>query len=216
MGLEQQSQTPLRSTLLDAVNVCLSAIGEAPVNSVDNPEIEDAKVALQIVLEAHREGQIKGWSWNRDTRTFQVDNTGGITVPENVIRLTPDRYEWGRRYQLRGVRVFDTEKNGYSLAPEISQLTGEVVELLPWDQCPEAYNRWATIRGARMFGGRILGSPDAVRFAALDEQSAMLELTTMEADHDRPNILTGRMSPFRTYDPARGIARRRLSGGWPL
>lgn len=220
MGLEQQAITPGRSTLLDAVNVCLSAIGEAPVNTVDNPEVVDAKIALDTVLEIHREGQLKGWSFNRDYgRAYLVDvTTGGITVPANIVRWTPDRYEWGRRFQLRGTRVWDTEKATYTLTPEIQSLTADTVSVLPWDEVPEAYNRWATIRGARVFAGRVLGSTDAVRFSGLDEQAAMVELTTLEGEHDRPNILTGGpgLRPFPTYSAGRGILSRRNSGGGRL
>jgi hypothetical protein len=217
MGLEQQAATPGRSTLLDAVNTCLACIGEAPVNTVDDPEIVDAKVALSAVLEKHREGQLKGWSFNQEeARTFLADvTTGGITVPANIVRWTPDRYQWGRRFQLRGTRVWDTQNSTYTLRPEIESLEADTVSLLPWDEAPEAYNRWATICGARVFAGRILGSADAVRFAGLDEAAAMRELLDLEAMHDRPNILTGGpgMSPFPTYSAGRGVLARRVSGG---
>lgn len=215
MGIEQQAETPGRSTLLDAVNVCMSCIGEAPVNTVDDPEVQDAKIALATVLEIHREGQIKGWSFNRDVgRAFQADiSTGGITVPANIAQWTPDRYQWGRRFQLRGLRVWDRENSTYTLTG-ISELVADTVSILPWDEVPEAYNRWATIRAARVFAGRVLGSTDAVRFSSLDEQAAMVELVTMEGEHDRPNILTGGpgMSPFPTHSPGLGLLRRGAGG----
>ena len=217
MGFEQQAATPRRSTLLDAVNTCLSAIGEAPVNTIDDPEVIDAKQALAVVLEIHHSGQFKGWSFNRENaRTFLVDTTtGGITLPENIVRWTPDRYQWAHRFQLRGVRVWDTQNTTYTLAPEIESLTADTVSLLPWDEVPEAYNRWATIRGARVFAGRVLGSVDAVRFAGLDEATALNELQILEGEHNRPNILTGGpgMAPFPTYSAGRGVLARRVSGG---
>lgn len=214
MGLEQQALTPLRTTLLDAVNTALAAIGEAPVNSIDEPEVVDAKLANDAILEVHKEGQIKGWSWNTDeARVFQVDTTTkGITLPGNIIRWTPDRYEWGRRFQLRGTRVWDRENSTYSIT-DVTSLTADTVTILAWDDCPEAYNRWAAIRGARVFAGRSLGSVEAVRFAGMDENAAMVELMTMEGEHDRPNILTGGpgLRPFDTYSAGRGLlARRRV------
>ena len=214
MASGPQSVTPGRTTLLDAVNTCLGVIGEAPVNTLDQPEIIDAKLALDTLLEVHKDGQTKGWSFNRDeARTFLVDvTTGGITVPDNVIRWTPDNYQWAGRFQLRGTKVWDKQNATYTLLPEITQLVADTTSLLAWDDVPEAYNRWAAIRGARVYAGRALGSTDAVRFSGLDEQAAWVELLTLEAQNDRPNILTSGygLAPFPTYSAGLGIARRRL------
>jgi hypothetical protein len=208
-----QAKTPSRTTLLEAVNVCLGVIGEAPVESLDEPEIIDAKLALETLLEVHKDGQTKGWSFNRDeSRAFLVDATGGITLPDNVIRWTPDIYQWGHRFQLRGSRVWDKETGSYTLPAGINQVVADTTSLLAWDDVPEAYNRWATVRGARVYAGRALGSADAIRFSGLDEQAALVELETLEAQNDRPNILTGGygLAPFPTYSPGLGIARRRM------
>jgi hypothetical protein len=37
MGLANQGVTPGRTTLLEAVNICLQNIGEQPVNSLEDP-----------------------------------------------------------------------------------------------------------------------------------------------------------------------------------
>ena len=66
MGSSQQSVTPGRTTLLDATNVLLRNIGEMPVDSLENQQIQDARIAEQTLLEFHKEGQIRGWSWNRE------------------------------------------------------------------------------------------------------------------------------------------------------
>ena len=64
MGLQNQSITPGRTTLLEAVNTCLQSIGEMPVDQLNHQQIQDARIAEQVVLELHREGQLRGWSWN--------------------------------------------------------------------------------------------------------------------------------------------------------
>ena len=67
MGLVQQRMTPGRTTLLGAVNVLLTNIGEQPVDNLDNEQIQDARVAQQTLLEFHKDGQTRGWSWNTET-----------------------------------------------------------------------------------------------------------------------------------------------------
>ena len=45
MGLAAQTKAQGRTTLLDAVNVCLENIGEQPVDNLDNEQIQDARIA---------------------------------------------------------------------------------------------------------------------------------------------------------------------------
>ena len=66
MGLANQGMTPGRTTLLEAVNTLLENIGEMPVDQLDNQQVHDARVAERTILEFHREGQLRGWSWNSE------------------------------------------------------------------------------------------------------------------------------------------------------
>lgn len=66
MGFANQSKTPTKTTLLEAVNICLQNIGEQPVNTLENQQLVEAMMAESTILEFHKEGQIRGWSWNQD------------------------------------------------------------------------------------------------------------------------------------------------------
>jgi len=68
MGIKNQSVTQGRTTLLDAVNVLLANIGEQPINSLETEQIDESKQAERTILEFHKEGQTKGWSWNTSYR----------------------------------------------------------------------------------------------------------------------------------------------------
>ena len=59
-----QSATPGRTTLLEAVNTLLMNIGEMPVSSLEDQQIQDARMAQLTLLEFHKEAQTRGWSWN--------------------------------------------------------------------------------------------------------------------------------------------------------
>ena len=71
--------------------------------------------------------------------------------------------------------------------------------LLSWDDSPEAFNRWTTIRSARVFASRMLGSDSLVNYTAIDEQAALTALMQVEYDQANPNSLTG--GPFSAPFP---------------
>jgi hypothetical protein len=220
MGVANQAVTPGRTTLLDAVNVLLENIGEQPVNTLENQQIVDARVAERTLLEFHKDGQVKGWSWNTEfDYEFTKDAaTNKIRVPENVVRFSMDPYAYAGRFQLRGQYVYDREKRTSVLGSDIPHLHADVIWLLPWDEAPEAYNRWTTIRSARVFSNRVLGSDALYRYTAQDEQDAKATLERMEQQVEQANILTGGRNyfPFPTYAPASGLATRRISAGLRL
>ena len=104
MGIANQGVTPGRTTLLEAVNICMQNIGEQPVNSLEDPQIVEASTAERTILEFHKEGQTRGWSWNSEQGyEFLKDaGTSQITVPTNLVSFAPDAYQWAGRFQLRG------------------------------------------------------------------------------------------------------------------
>ena len=220
MGLANQTVTPGRTTLLDAVNVLLENIGEQPVNSLANQQIMDARIAERTLLEFHKEGQVKGWSWNTEfAYQFNKDSsTNKIKVPESVVRFSMDPYEYAGRFQLRGQFVYDRDNRTTILGTDIDHLHADVIFLLPWDEVPEAYNRWVTIRSARVFSNRVLGSDALYKYTVEDEQDAKATLERMEQQVEQANILTDGRNyyPFPTYQPAAGLATRRISSGLRL
>jgi hypothetical protein len=216
MGLSNQGKTPGRTTLLEAVNTLLTNIGEMPVDQLDNQQVQDARVAESTILELHREGQIRGWSWNREEAyPFERDKVSGeVVVPANVVSFTVDPYRWDGRFILRGQRLYDKWERTYKIDQALSPLQADVIWLLDWDDSPEAFNRWTTIRAARVFAARVLGSESIVRYTAIDEQAALTELMRVELDQAKPNSLTGGPSlrPFLTYEAGRGLIRGTFGG----
>jgi|TARA_R100000084_G_scaffold108947_1_gene73201 hypothetical protein len=220
MGTANQAVTPGRTTLLDAVNVLLENIGEQPVNTLGNQQIMDARIAERTLLEFHKDGQVKGWSWNSefDYQFNRDSTTKQIKVPESVVRFSMDPYDYAGRFQLRGQVVYDRENRTTLLGDDIPHLHADVIFLLPWDETPEAYNRWVTIRSARVFSNRVLGSDALYKYTAEDEQAAKATLERMESQVEQANMLTdGRnYNPFPTFAPASGLATRRISAGLRL
>lgn len=216
MGLSNQGKTPGRTTLLEAVNTLLENIGEMPVDTLDREQVQDARIAESTILELHREGQLRSWTWNTEYGyPFEKDAVSKeIVVPSNVVRFTVNPYDWDGRFILRGQRVYDRAKRTYKIEDAITEIQADVVWLLQWDECPEAFNRWVTMRAARVFAARALGSDSIVKYTAADEQAALTELMRVELEQSQPNSLTGGpgLRPFPTYVAGYGLLRG-VSGG---
>ena len=210
MNTAEQARIPGRTTLLEAVNTLLSNIGEAPVATLESEQVVEAHVAKVTLLETHKEAQTRGWGWNTEhcvRYPVQADRT--LKVPGNLVRwaLVPEIYK--RRFVLRGQKVFDRHTNSFTLGDDVQEVVADVVVLLPWDECPECFNRYATIRASRVFAGRLVTDDTLFRFTAMDEQQAWAELERMEAENEQPNILWDgpRMFPIPTYNPGAGLLR---------
>ena len=216
-GSRAQSTPQGRTTLLDAVNVCLENIGEQPVDSLADEQIQDARIAKRTILEIHKEGQTRGWSWNTEYNyPFKRDSkTSEIEVPDSVVGFSVNRYKYNGRFQLRGARVYDLLKRTFHIDSQIEELDADVIFLLPWDTVPEAFNRWVTIRAARIFSDRSLGSEALFKYTAKDEADAQAELERIELEQEQANMLTGAYA-FPTYQPNRGLMNRRVSNGYSI
>jgi hypothetical protein len=217
MGLSNQGLSPGRTTLLGAINVLLETIGEQPIDSNEKEQIQDARVAESCILELHREGQIRGWTWNREEDyPFSQDlSTGEVVVPATALSFTVNPYRWNGRFVVRGQRVYDKQERTYDIDPALCPIYADVVWQLSWDDSPEAFNRWTTMRAARVFAARALGNDSVVRFSGYDEQQALAELMRVEYDQAQPNSLTGGLHPIPTYRAGHGLVRG-VAGGIPI
>ena len=217
MGLKAQTTRQGRTTLLDAVNICLENIGEQAVDQLDDEQIQDARTAQRTCLEIHKEGQTRGWSWNTEySYPFKKDSSSKeIVVPENAVEWAPSAYQYNGRFQLRGDRVYDLLNRTYTFDDTVDEICADVIWLLSWDEVPEAFNRWVTIRAARIFSDRALGSEALFKYTSKDEADAKSELERVEMQQENPNMLTGPWA-FPTYQPNQGLMNRRVSNGYSI
>lgn len=220
MPFYKQGKMPTRTTLLEAVCILLTNIGEQPVDSLNDQQVMDARIAEDTLLEFHKEGQLRGWSWNQEVGyPFKRDvSTKEVVVPANLARWAPDPYYAARRFVLRGQKVYDTWNRTTKLEDDLDEVMADVTWILDWDQTPEVYNRWTTIRAARVFSDRVLTNDAIFKYTSKDELDAKAELDRVEHETLQNNILTDGYgyAPFPTYIPASGLANRRAGAAWRL
>ena len=181
---------PTTTTELEAVNTILSAIGELPTTGtvLTNGTSADVVMAKQILDEVNREVQAEGWHFNTDYKvTFTPDgSTKHIVLTDgNIVRVTVSERDLTIRYVSAQRRLYDKEDNTYVFSADIE---AEVVYLFEFFGIPEAAKRYITIRAARLFQDRMVGSANHHKFTERDEFKALLNFKEYEGSTDLPSI----------------------------
>ena len=194
--------TTTRSTELEAVNVILSTIGEAPLNSLSGSLPVDGTMAKNVLSEISREVQSSGWHFNTHYKsTLTRDTNNNIPVATNVVRVELDpNLESKVDYDLvqRDGKLFNIAKNTDVFDKDFEDVTQ--VLLLPFNEIPEQAKRYITIRSARVFHDRTLGANTLHKFSQEDEKQALSILRNAESR-------TGDFSIFDTPEQAYTISR---------
>ena len=194
--------TTTRSTELEAVNVILSTIGEAPLNSLSGSLPVDGTVAKNVLSEISREVQSAGWHFNTHYKaTLTRDTNNKIPVGTNVVRVELDPNLVSKAdYDLvqRDGFLFNMAKNTDIFDRNFEDVTQ--VLLLPFNEIPEQAKRYITIRSARVFHDRTLGANTLHKFSQEDEKQALSILRNAEAR-------TGDFTIFDTPEQIYTIAR---------
>jgi hypothetical protein len=178
------------TTKLEAVNSMLSTIGEAPVNSLTSGLV-DAETAETILNEVSRSVQAYGWNFNSEPDyTVAADTSGNVVLPTEVIRAdlanSVTKYRSNKQeYVQRGSKMYDKIKHSFNIGKALKL---DVVVLLDFEVCPEVARRYVTVKAARIFQERVVGSDSLSAMNRNDEQEALFALREMEGDNGDYNI----------------------------
>lgn len=170
---------------LEAVNICLSAMGEPTVNSLDSAAI-DAQMASDIIDETARSVQGIGWHWNREQHTLTPDSNGYLTLPANVLRVDTAGANKSTDVVQRNFRLYNRGDDTYVFSKPI---VVDMYVALPFEDIPFAAKNFVAIRSARLLQQRALGSETLYKFDAADEQRAWAVLCQEEAEVSDGNML---------------------------
>ena len=178
-------------TKLEAVNICLSSIGEAPVNTLAELAV-DAQIASDLIDETSRSVQTRCWYWNREQYKISPNNIGEIKLPSNVVRADSTGYD---KYQFdvvqRGNRLFDRTNNTFTFTKPVDI---EMWMVLPFGDLPATAKQYVTFRAARLLQQRVLGAESVNKDTKENEASAYAMLIHDEASVEDANMLTDSFS----------------------
>jgi len=189
-----------KTTELQAINMMLSALGEAPINSLQpTTETADVSLAKNILLETSRETQSLGWHFNRETDvtlTLTVDDK--IEVPTNASSIDVESINAGiTQYIQRGEYLYNKTDHTFIIA---SDLKCTITYMLTWEELPQVARHYIMVKAARRFQDRVVGAGDQHDFNQIDEYQALLALKAAESQE-------GDFSIFDNNDVYRVINR---------
>lgn len=184
---------------LDAVNEILSAIGSSPVSTIDDDNNIDVINAKRILDGVSKEIQTRGWFFNTLEKIHldPEDNRGVLNVPcpQSYLRFESFGYKLIRRNGY----FFDVfgQTNEFKDGLDIDILVKE----LEFEELPESFRKYITVRASRIFQMRYLGDDGLDLHLQTEETSAYADIV----DYD---LTTGNYNVFEDGDFIQ-IARNR-------
>ena len=197
------------TTELEAINIMLAAIGEAPINSLTDTLPVDARTAQNTLTEVNKEVQSEGWSFNTEIDvTLTRDGSNQINLPINVLRVDANIHQHPTIDPIqRGLKLYDRQNNKYEFDED---LICTVVYYRDFDEITEQARRYINIKAARIFVDRLIGDQGLRTYTQEDETRARAILTESDYANADHNILRGDPSLtniFDTYNPSSALIR---------
>ncbi|QDP59165.1 MAG: putative tail tubular protein [Prokaryotic dsDNA virus sp.] len=185
---------------LEAVNTMIGVIGESPINSISGSSLPVSVVtALNVLDEVNREVQSEGWHYNTEHIYPLVrDSSNKFNLPSNTLKIDVpiDKYNDIDLVQ-RGTTLYD-RKNHTDVFSE--DLDVSITFELTFEELPQQFRNYITIRSARKFANRFLGSPEIESFTLRDEINAKATAIDSDSENADRNI-------FDNFDVLRVIDR---------
>ena len=197
------------TTELEAINIMLAAIAEAPINNLTDTLPVDAVTARSTLAEFNKEIQSEGWSFNTETDvTLTRDGSNQISLPANVLRVDANIHQHPTIDPIqRGLKLYDRQNNKYEFDED---LICTVVYFRDFDEIPEQARRYINIKAARVFVDRLVGDQGLRTYTQEDEVRARTILTETDYANADHNLLRGDpslTSIFDTYNPSSALIR---------
>lgn len=178
------------TTQLQAVNLMLTSIGQAPITALDqaNPEIATATLILDTV---RQEVIGEGWNFNSEKGyKLLADSLGELVVPTGVLNLSINQED--SRFRFRAVqrngKLYDTLEHTFNWGANATVSCDVVWDFL-FEDLPAVFQTYIVQRAARVFAGRTIGSEKMVAFNAQDELVLRANCLAYDCTTGRHNAL---------------------------
>ena len=169
------------TTKLEAVNLIRSCIGSYPVNSLDEKEDMDTANILRIMDMESKRIQGEGWDFNKhDSYILKPDRfTKKIRWNNNFLKY---RSTDGNTYVKRGDYLYNMSAQTYNFE---SDVTLEIIELVDFEDLPECFRDYITMKTALAFQSRFIG--DTTIMQSIQQELAMAQSALVQYDLDSGN-----------------------------
>lgn len=135
------------TSVLSAVNVLITSLGETPLTTIDPPPTSEADQALLAVNQADLSVQTQGWKWNREfAYPLALDGDGKVALPDQTLQVVKAYWDTSSNgvapnFVQRGPYLYnmDDHTDVFEAAPTV-----DLVVRLGWDLLPEAARQYIT------------------------------------------------------------------------
>lgn len=183
---------------LGMVNICLKAIGEAPLPNETVLESvvvgTDAFVAKDIVHETMLEVQSRGWFFNTE-RDYELipDSNGFIAVPLNVLRI--DQNTGDTSIIIKNGRLYDRSTKSFKFTGSV---TLDIIFLIDYENLPINAYQYIAYRAARKFQEAVVGSDTLSKYAMQNEADAYINLNREHLQYNDYSMFETRITNRRS------------------
>lgn len=193
-------------TKLEAVNMMLAAIGEAPVDTLAVTGLLDVSVAETILDNITRETLMRGWWFNREY-DYPLAKNGSNEFVLSSTMLAADSSAKSANWDVveRGGKMYDRYNHTFTFT-DIDTLYLDVVWSLDFVELPQVARWYITVRAARVFQSSEVGSDTLHKFTDQHEKEALVYMQQAEGDAEDFNISQGigmGAITHRFYNPPR-------------
>jgi len=174
------------TTELEAVNSMLAAVGEYPIESLNNP-LTQAQQALRTLRLVTREIQSGSWDFNQENG---IELTPGanqqILIPTDYPVVSLDVSDPTHDVVVRGGKLYDRTRHSYAFADKVKV---DVTWLFPFDELPEPAKQYVYVKATRRYIKDFFGDAQLNGMTREDEQSALINLLNYDCGTADYNIL---------------------------
>lgn len=168
------------STVLSAVNVLVTSLGESPVSTIDPSPSSEVDQALVALNNADLQCQLKGWKWNMEVGfPLTKDTDGKVPLPDQTLMVKQAYYRPSSACDVvqRGLFLYDRENHTYvfETAPFV-----DCTVRLPWEYLPEAARQYITANACMVFQSSLQDRAPRYRVGA----NMVSEMLTMLEQHE--------------------------------
>jgi hypothetical protein len=189
------SLTPMSE--LEAVNLLLSAIGEAAVSSLETATTVEVTQAKKLLSNVNRAAQQKGWHFNTEWDVVLTrDSDDRIPLSESILSV----YQPGQLMTIRGrsgsMYAYDLDNNTFTWTKNLNNAV--TITLLDFIDSPNTFRQYVTTRAARIFQEEIIGQVSAETVNRQEEAEAYADLLDDDAERAGLNVAYGTLDMLNT------------------
>tara|TARA_Y100000593_G_scaffold81316_1_gene152103 strand:+ start:1043 stop:1654 length:612 start_codon:yes stop_codon:yes gene_type:complete len=178
---------------LEAINLMLDSIGEAPVSSLESG-LADAETAERIFNQVDADVQSVGWHCNREReRKLIRDESNQFPIPSTTLTVdTTKNHKWVN-VTVRGAYLYDIKNQSLTWTSttdnDHDHLYVDIVQQQEFEDLPYSLQRYIAARAAREFQESVLSSATLDSFTIRKEAEMYAALLQDEAEKEDANVL---------------------------